>query len=982
MVAGSVDSLFFVQQPTITNVNESISPSVRVQLVDQFGNNVDSSGVNVSMALSSGTGTLTGTSPVVTNSLGIADFSDLEIDDTGSKELTASSTGFDSATSNSFEIVNAGVLTGFTIERVPSGNISAKTAGQTFNILITAVDGTSTTVTSFSGTVAVTSSCTIGTGNGTTASFSSGVLSSHTVSITSVGNCTITVTNSTASETGVSNTFTVTAGAADVTTSTISASPVTILNDGSSTSTISVQLNDAFGNGLTSSGGTIALSQTEGTLGAVTDNADGTYTATLTSSTSTVTSTITGTLDAVAITDDAEVEFAAFSHIWISQLGSAAAATDWDDADNWNVPSIPSASSVVLIPSSPSVGNEFPVVDVDNTTIASLSIESGAQVTVSGSITFTVTGDITGDGSVLGSNNDILEVGGDLDVPTASLGTLVFNGSTEQTITSPSSFVNVEIDNSTLVNATDNFIVSGTLTLTDGEFLIPSGKNLIANTQSFGSGNLRFQRIISGVRGWRMISSPVSSTYGDFLDGTLTQGYSGSTLGNAALDSLQPNILTYLEDYDDGGNGATDNQRYRAPTSSAQNLTQGQGIWAFFFGDIAADSRYNNPLPDTLDVSGQEFDGNGSVVDFGVTYTTTADSGWNFIGNPFGATIDWDDESNWTKTNIESTIYIWDPAANSGNGEYLTWNGTTGTLGSGLIAPFQGFWIKANDDSPSLILDKNVKTTGGNFIRKSTSQTDPVIELVASVNGLSKRTNFMFSESGDRNRDSKDGVRLVPFSSSHVEFYSLLPNGEQLVINNLPLQFTNRINVPIVLNAFENGVPVSGNVEITMNGQKALPTEWLITLIDNSTGESINLLEDQNLNFNHITKGKLIANSNPTSPSYSHKVKSNSQSSRFTLQISTEEIEANIPDEYYLDQNYPNPFNPSTTIQYGLTEAGPVRLTVYDILGRKVQTLVDGNRFEGNYTINFDAAQLASGVYIYQLRTSQGIKTKKFTLIK
>lgn len=978
MIAGAVDSLVFTQQPTITNVNEIITPSVRVQLVDQFGNEVETSGIDVSMALTSGTGSLTGTSPVSTNSLGIADFDDLEIDDTGSKELTASSTGLDSEISDSFEIVNAGVLTNFTVERVPSGNISAKTAGQTFNILITAVDGTSTTVTTFSGTVAVTSSCTIGTGNGTTASFSSGILSSHTISLTSVGNCTITVTNSSGSETGISNTFTVSAGAADVTTSTISASPTTILNDGASTSTITVQLKDAYGNSLTSTGGTVVLSETDGTLGSITDNADGTYSATLTSSTSIVTSTITGTLDAVAITDEAEVEFAAFSHIWISQLGSAAAATDWDDATNWNVPSIPTASSVVLIPASPSVGNEFPVVDVDNTTIASLSIESGAQVTVSGSITFTVTGDVTGDGDILGSNNDILEVGGDLDVPNASLGTLIFNGSSEQTVTSPSSFVNVEIDNSTTVNATDNFTVSGTLTLTDGEFLIPSGKNLIANTQSYTSGTLRFQRAITGDMGWRMISSPVSSTYGDFLDGVLTQGYDGAfyDVNSSPGDTLQPNVLTYLENFP-----GTDNQRYRAPTS-ATSLTEGQGIWVFFFGDIAADSRYNDPLPDTLDVNGQEFQFAGTEVDFGVTYTTTADSGWNFIGNPFGATIDWDDESNWTKTNIESTIYIWDPAANSGNGEYLTWNGTTGTLGSGLIAPFQGFWIKANDTSPSLIVDKEVKTTGGNFIRKLNTQTAPVIELVASINGLSKRTNLMFSEDGERDRDSKDGVRLVPFSTSHVEFYSLLPSGEQLVINNLPLNFTNRIKIPIVLNAFENGVPVVGQFEITMNGQKALPEEWLVTLIDNSTGEHFNLLEQENLKVNHTTKGKLIANSNPTSPSYSHKSKSNTQSSRFTLQISTEEIEANIPQSIYLDQNYPNPFNPTTQIPFGLDEDSEVTLEVFDILGRKVSTLFSGSKTAGNHQVTFDSANLASGIYIYRLTTPNSVLIKKLTFIK
>lgn len=978
MIAGAVDSLIFTQQPVITNVNSVIAPDVRVQLVDQFGNEVQTSGTSITMSLNSGTGSLTGTSPIATNSLGIASFEDLEIDDVGAKSLIATSDGLNSKISNSFDIVNAGVLTGFTVQRVPSGNISSKTAGQTFNILLTAIDGTGTTVTTFNGTVAVTSSCTMGTGNGTTPNFSSGVLSSRTVSITSVGNCTITATNSSGSETGVSNTFTVSAGAANATTSTITASPITILNDGVSTSTITVRLKDIYGNNRTSSGGTVALSATDGTLGSVTDNSNGTYTATLTSSTSTVTSTITGTLSAVSITDNALVEFAAFSHIWISQLGSAAAATDWDDATNWNVPSIPNSSSVVLIPANPSVGNEFPVVDVDNTTIASLSIESGAQVTVSGSITFTVTGDLTGDGSVLGSNNDILEVGGDIDIPIASLGTLIFNGSTEQTITSPNSYVNVEIDNSTTVNSTDNFTVSGTLTLTDGEFLIPSGKNLVANTQSYGSGTLRFQRIITGGMGWRMISAPVSSTYGDFLDGVLTQGYDGAfyDISSSPGDTLQPNVLTYLENYP-----GTDNQRYRTPTA-ATSLTEGQGIWVFFFGDIAADSRYNDPLPDTLDVNGQEFDGDGTEVDFGVTYTTAADSGWNFIGNPFGATIDWDDNSSWTKTNIDATIYIWDPAANSGNGEYLTWNGTTGTLGSGLIAPFQGFWVKANDESPSLIVEKDTKTTGGNFLRKDNSQTIPVIELIASVNGLSKRTNLMFSEDGERNKDSNDAVRLVPFSSSHVEFYSLLPNGEQLAINNLPLDFTNRIKIPIVLNAFENGVPVSDQFEITMNGQKAIPEDWLVTLIDNSTGERTNLLEQELLKVNHTTKGKLTANSNPTSPSYTLQSKSKSQSTRFTLQISTEEIEANIPDVYYLDQNYPNPFNPSTTIQYGLTDSGPVTLTVYDILGRKVQTLVSTNQFEGNYSVNFDAAQLASGVYIYQLITSQGIQTKKLTLIK
>lgn len=975
MIPGTVDSLIYVQQPTITNVDDIITPSVRIQLVDQFGNSINTSGVDVGIAISSGPGSLSGTTPVSTNVLGIAEFSDLEIDDVGAHQLIATSTGLDSKISSSFNIVNAGVLVGFKIERVPSGNISSKLAGQAFDIKVTAIDGTGTTVTSFTGTVSITSSCTMGTGQGTTANFTSGVLSSRSVSITSVGNCSITATNSAGAENGISNSFTVAAGAADASTTIISSSPSVILNDGVSTSTITVQAKDAYGNNKTTGGATVVLSKTAGTISSVTDNSNGTYTATLTSSTSVTTSTITGTLNATSISDNTTVEFAAFSHIWESQLGSASEASDWFDNDNWNVGNVPGSSSVVLIPADPAIGNEFPVVDVDNTEIASLTLESGAQLTVSGSINFIVDGNVVGDGDILGSNNDELTLAGNLNVNNITLGTVTFNGSTDQTILNPSTFVNVEIDNPGTVLITDDFTANGTLTLTDGELLIPSGMNLIANTQSYGSGNLRFQRKVSGVRGWRMVSSPVSSTYGDFLDGTLTQGYSGSTLGNAALDSLQPNVLTYLENFP-----GTDNQRYRTATSSGQSVSQGQGVFVFFFGDIAADARYNNPLPDTLDVTGQEFDGDGTEVDFGVTYTTAADSGWNLVGNPFGATINWDDSPNWTKTNIESTIYVWDPAANSGNGEYLTWNGTTGTLGSGRISPFQGFWIKANASSPSLIVNKEAKTTGGNFIRKANNSRSTVIELMATTENLSKRINFMFSETASRNIDSKDGYRLIPFSTSNIEFYSLLDDGTQLAINNLPLNFTNRIKIPLSLNAYESQVPLSGDFNISLSGLKGIPEEWLILLIDNETGTVTNLRDNTSYEFFHSTKGKI--SSNTSHSKIQIKEKSKSISTRFTLQITTEEIEANIPEEVYLNQNYPNPFNPSTSIPFGLDVDSKVKLEVFDILGRKVSTLVNENMTAGTYNINFQAQNLASGVYFYRLVTDSGVFTQRFTLIK
>lgn len=982
MVPGLKDSLSFTVQPSATNVDSVVSPAVRVQLVDQYGNSVEESGITINIALSSGTGALTGSNAEETNALGIAEFDSVIVDEIGTKELVATSIGLSPDTSSTFEIVNAGTLTSFSVERAPSGIISSKTAGQSFNIKITALDGTATTVTTFTGTVVVSSSCTMGTGQGTTTNFTSGVLSSLTVSITSVGVCDITVTNSAGSENGTSNTFTVSAGAADASASTITASPTVILNDGSSTSVLTVQLIDAYGNILTSGGSTVVLSATAGTLtlggSGATDNGDGTYADTLTSSTSVETSTITGTVDAASITDDADVDFAAFTHIWDSQLGSASVASDWEDSGNWNTGTLPGGSSVILIPANPAVGNEFPVIDEAGASVTSVSMETGASLTISGGINFTITGDLSG-GSVLGTNADSITVGGDvLSVTTINVGTVILNGSTAQLITNPHSYTNLEIDNSNRVSIEQNLTISDTLRLTDGELLIPSGVSVVADGISYGSGSFRFQREVTGSRGWRMLSSPVSSTYGDLLDGVLTQGYSGAfySTGSNPGDTLQPNVLTFVESHP-----GTENQRYRAPTSSAQSLTAGQGIFVFFFDSIAADSRYNDELPDTIDVTGQEFITSGDEVDFSITYTTAADSGWNLVGNPFGATIDWDDVGSWTKTNVESTIYIWDPASNGGNGEYLTWNGTTGTLGSGLIPPFQGFWVKANATSPVLKVTTDAKTTGGTFLRKEFGafEDPPTFTLELTSGTLQKNTVFMFSEGANLGKDPLDAFELSPFSSTRLEIFSALPNGTPLAINNLPAQLTNRYLIPIHINGFFEGEPIIGDFSLRAVNVDDLPDEWLIVLIDEETGEEFDLQSTNSFNFFHTTTKRFKA-SNPLRMKSPLQLEASTH--RFTLKITTEEIEASIPQEIYLSQNYPNPFNPSTTITYGIDVGGSVLLEVFDLLGRKVQILVDENLSAGQYQKSFDASRLSSGVYFYRLTTESKVITRRMTLIK
>ncbi|MDI6767770.1 MAG: T9SS type A sorting domain-containing protein [Bacteroidota bacterium] len=87
-------------------------------------------------------------------------------------------------------------------------------------------------------------------------------------------------------------------------------------------------------------------------------------------------------------------------------------------------------------------------------------------------------------------------------------------------------------------------------------------------------------------------------------------------------------------------------------------------------------------------------------------------------------------------------------------------------------------------------------------------------------------------------------------------------------------------------------------------------------------------------------------------------------------------------NEFKLHKNYPNPFNPTTVISYQLPAVSHVKLSVYDVLGREVATLVDGMKEAGFYTANFDGSKLSSGVYFYKLQAGSWKPIKKMLLAK
>jgi hypothetical protein len=99
-----------------------------------------------------------------------------------------------------------------------------------------------------------------------------------------------------------------------------------------------------------------------------------------------------------------------------------------------------------------------------------------------------------------------------------------------------------------------------------------------------------------------------------------------------------------------------------------------------------------------------------------------------------------------------------------------------------------------------------------------------------------------------------------------------------------------------------------------------------------------------------------------------------------TLGIENEFTET--PSKFKLGQNYPNPFNPVTSINYEVPKDSKVKISVYDIKGGEIATLVNENKSAGRYTVSFDGTNLTSGIYFYRIQAGDFTDTRKMILTK
>lgn len=497
----------------------------------------------------------------------------------------------------------------------------------------------------------------------------------------------------------------------------------------------------------------------------------------------------------------------------------------------------------------------------------------------------------------------------------------------------------------------------------------PTGTFTTSNSSSGGNSNPGLfdtgQRLrlltLTGNSGFRMLSSPVSGTiFNDLLSETWTQGITGSDAGSdgsANVWTLDLGNQTWTE----------------LSNMSSSSLSAGQGFLTYVFQDIDFDG--DSDLPITLSVAGSSTTGD-------VAIGSIPSGDYYLAGNPYPQTIDWD---LLTKTNLSSSASVWNDATSA----WKTWNGSTGDLTNGLIAPYQGFWVQANGGTGSFtIQDADVSSTAGSFLGR-TLEDDSLYtaRFDISMGEMTSSTYFSFTPGGLIGYDREDAPKLLPLHATPRIEIMTFANEIPLKINSLPFEIENTVSVPLEIMILdvegEHFISRSGNVQLSWEINDL--SSYVITkIVDNLTGEIIDLsssISSGQYTFQVEDIGNFPFQSNMVNGTYP--VLGNPRFQIiFEQGVVDNDKEKTLPDSFTINRIYPNPFNPSVTIDYHLMNDSDINISVYDLKGAIVDRLFKGKMVSGNHQVEWVPTNISSGIYIVRMESPGILINKKITLLK
>lgn len=579
----------------------------------------------------------------------------------------------------------------------------------------------------------------------------------------------------------------------------------------------------------------------------------------------------------------------------------------------------------------------------------------------------TIPGSVTESSGGLDLAGNALNVENDLIISTSltNAGDITFTGTEPSTMTLPvgsQTLSTLIIDKpGTTFTLGSDLTITTSLIVRDGTFDEAGFVLTLAEGATFFSdqpftGQVTISRTFSqNSDGWRMIASPV-------------QGVSYSGLNNAFITQGAP--------WADSPDGTANLQAFNFGTQDWSPLSGADAQFGTGTGYILyafAQNESGTPqLPTTWTVTGTP----GTLSPQGLSYSGDATTSYNLVGNPTTTNLDWHLTYD-ASTNIDASYATWDPAGETGGGTtgYKYYDRMSQTGGAGrYIAPFTAYMVQATAGGASLVpsTDEAAATQSPNEFGKRTA---PAPHFILRVDGESlsePETILSFGPEATDDTNFFDVERLSPLSTQFATLWSA--TGDRRLAFDGRTMESGREIYDLVF-----ATTRAGRYEIYADSIFGIPDHWNAVLVDLKTGNELDLRTSGHLIF-QTTSADLVT---------ADRRLAGHREIRFRVIVKDPDRVHEADDEWtiatsepVLTQNYPNPFNPVTTIRFSLPEMAPVRLEIFDMLGRRIQTLVDTSLAAGWHEARFHAEDLASGMYIYRLTVAGLAESRPMLLLR
>ena len=536
--------------------------------------------------------------------------------------------------------------------------------------------------------------------------------------------------------------------------------------------------------------------------------------------------------------------------------------------------------------------------------VNSITIQDGARIYANSASHLLVGGNFTNTSShtdPIGSNVQTLTLNGtdnqELNLNGESIFDLVVNKSSGAvTLTGELDLVHsLQIQTVTQFEANGNLKIIST---SDGE--LGNGSIGELPTGASVTGAVTVQRYMSAEGNiWRYISSPVSNaTIADWQDDFLITGNFDDPSTGPGID---PNTAS-LYYYGESGSGTNKQLGWTAyPTSgsAADNpIIPGTGYSALMLDGL-------NPV--VIDVTGTINQGD---FNYNVSFSG---SGWNLLGNPYPATIDWKNTNGWNRSNLANAIYLRNNQNGNENSIVVSFVDGVGTNGgNGLVSTGQSFWVLAIGNNPSLVVNERAKSNStGTFLRKNSP--DNLFRVTLESAGQSDEIVVRFNHNATPGFDPE--MDALKFPNGGVNLAAYVDRDQPMAINALPLiqDFTS------VYLELSNTTHEDYSLHFT-EMQKLNPA-YSLTLIDHYLDSSLQIVDSTRYSFTI----------NQTEPA--------SHQDRFELMIALEVISANSGLSVPGILAHPNPVNGYLTIELPSTSFERYQVLVFNGQGEQVTAL-------------------------------------------